>query len=159
MDKHFLEFWGKLFMNAARGQECFEEMTKWMGQGSHGFGEHTDLFRKCYGLDHLDTGASDYKTLWEKAAHDFEKSYKEWLSVFAFVPKEDYVTLTEKYETLKQKVSEQEETINHLRALLREKLFNPEEMAKGFEDLMQKQGDQFQQIVENMGQIFRKEPL
>ena len=68
MDKHFLEFWGKFFINAARGQECFEQMAKWMGQGFQGSGDHMDLFRKCYGLNHLDAGSPDYVALWEKAA-------------------------------------------------------------------------------------------
>ena len=118
-----------------------------------------DLFRKCYGLNHLDAGSPDYVALWEKAARDFKKSFKEWLTLFGFVPQETYVAMVEKYETLKEKVSEQEETINHLRALLREKLFDSEGITKGLQDLMERQGDQFQQIMKNMGQFFRKDPL
>lgn len=157
MDKHFLEFWGNFLINVAKGQKQMEDMAKWRGQGFKGFEDLSAMFQKFYGLNYLKEDTPDYTNAWKKATEDFEKSFKDYLSLFNLIPRQEYLALVEKYETLKQKAASQEETINHLRMLLGEKVFDPGGVIKGFQELMKKQGEQFQKLMESMGQPFQKE--
>lgn len=131
-------------------------MAKWINQGFKGFEDLSAMFQKFYGLNHLKADTPDYTNAWEKAAEDFQKSFKDYLSLFNLVPRHEYLALVKKYETLKQKMSSQEETINHLRMLLGEKVFDPGGVVKGFQELMKKQGEQFQKLMESIGQPFQK---
>ncbi|MDI7261290.1 MAG: hypothetical protein QME90_15410 [Thermodesulfobacteriota bacterium] len=156
MDKHFLEFWGNFLINVAKGQKQLEDISKWMMQGFKGFEDLTAMFQTFYSLDKLDKSSPDYLKMWKKAEEDFKKSFKDYLSLLGLVPKEEYLGLVEKYEALKQKVASQEETISHLRMLLGEKVFDPGGVVKGFQDLMQRQKDQFQKLMESIGESFQK---
>jgi hypothetical protein len=74
------------------------------------------------------------------------------------VPKDKHMALIKKYEELKEKVSAQEETINHLRLLLEEKKTESQkELVQGFQDLIEKQSKQFQKTMETFGSFFQKE--
>ena len=107
MDRHFLEFWGNFLINVAKGQKQMEDIAKWMQQGFEGFDELTGMFKKFYGLEHMEKDTPAYIETWKKASEDFIKSFKEYLCLMGVVPKE--------------KVVSQEETIKHLRMLLNEK--------------------------------------
>jgi hypothetical protein len=152
LSRNFLEFCGNFFLNAATGQRQIEEMAQWMGQGFAGFEGFTNLFRRCYGLDQINRDDPDSTALWEKAVHDFQASFKGWIGLVGAVPRQEYLALAERHEALKEKVARQEETILHLRRLCQEKLFDPGEMAKGFQDLVQDQSDRFLQFMQDLRQ-------
>ena len=157
MDRHFLEFWGNFLINAAKGQKQMEDVAKWMTQGLKGFEDLTAMFRKFYGLDRLSERAPDYAKTWEKAAKDFQKSFNDYLDLFGVVPKQEHLELTKKYETLKKKVADLEETIKHLRMLMGNKGADLGEIVKGYQDLVKKQADQFQRLMEGLGDSLGKE--
>jgi hypothetical protein len=158
MDSNFLEFWGNFLLNAARGQKHMEDMEKWMQQGFKGFDDMTTLFRKIYGLETHAEGSPDYQETWEKAQRDFKKSFNDYLSLLGVVPRDDYLNLISKYEDLKEKVASQEETIKHLRMLLSSiKGADYDKAAGQFDDLLQKQTEQFQNLMDNLGQMFTKD--
>lgn len=159
MDKKFLEFWGNYLINVAKGQKNLEDIAKWIHQGFKGFEEITAMFQNFYGLDQLDKDSPDYVKMWKRAGEDFQKSFKDYLSLFDLVPREEYLSLIEKYEALKVKATAQEETIKHLRILLGEKVFDPGEVVTGFQELMKKQSDQFQQLMEGISQSFQKKSV
>ena len=74
------------------------------------------------------------------------------------VPKNEHLELVKKYEELKEKVADQEETISHLRMLLEQrKAESQDELVQGFQDLIDKQSKQFQQTMETFGSLFKKE--
>jgi hypothetical protein len=74
------------------------------------------------------------------------------------VSKDEHLTLIKKCEELKEKVADQEETINHLRMLLeKSKAESQDELVQGFHDLIEKQSDQFQKTMETFGNLFKKE--
>ncbi len=98
-----------------------EDMSEWMKQGLRGFEDLTAMFRKSYGLDDMAEGTNAYLKSWEKAAEDFRKSFRDYLDLMGMVPKDEHLELVEKYEDLKKKVADQDETIRHLRMLLEEK--------------------------------------
>jgi hypothetical protein len=158
VDKHFLEFWGNVLINAAKEQKRMEDLSKWMQQGFKGFDEFTEMFKKFYGLEHMEKDTPAYMDVWEKASENFLNSFKDYLNLMGMVSKEEHLTLIKKYEKLKEKAAAQEETINHLKLLLEEKKTETqEELVQGFHDLIEKQSNQFQKTMETFGSLFKKE--
>jgi hypothetical protein len=151
MDRRFLEFWGNFLINAAKGQKKFEELSQWFSQDLKGFEDLTALFRKSYGLDELPENSADYEEAWQKAAENFQNSLRDYLSLMGVVPKDEHIKLVKKYEDLKRKVADQEETIKHLRMLLEEKGFGQGELVRSFQDLIITQTDQFQELMKALG--------
>ncbi len=153
MDRHFLEFWGNFLLLVAKGQKQLEDMGKW----SRGFfgGDLTALFGKSYGINHLDKDSPDYLKMWEKAHEDFRDSFREYLGLLGMVPREEYAELARKYEELKEKVAEKEETIKQLRMLLSEKGLDFGAVTSEFQKLMDKQSDQFQKLIQSLGEVFK----
>jgi len=154
MDSQFLELWGKSFLNAAKGQKALEDMTAWMRQGFTGFEEMTALFQKTYGLDQVAKESPDYFEMWKKAQGDFKNSLTDYLTLFGVVPRDEHLTLVKKYEELKEKVASQEETIKNFQMLLSQA--KTEEVAGQLENLVQKQAEQFQKVMESFGESFKK---
>ncbi len=56
----------------------------------------------------------------------FEKSFRESASLFGLVPQQEHLALAERSEGLERKIAVQEETIERLKGLLREKMLDPE---------------------------------
>ena len=158
MDRQFLEFWGNFMLNAAKSQKQLEDLTTWMKGGLTGFEELSSLFQKVYGLGKVEQESPDGVKTWAAAQENFTKSFREYLALLGVVPRDEHLALVRKYEELKEKVASQEETIKHLRMLLSQN--NQEEyqdMAGQFEDLVKKQGDQFQQLMESFTQSSKKD--
>jgi len=158
MDRHFLEFWGNFLINVAKGQKQMEDMSKWMQQGFEGFDELTGMFKKFYGLEHMEKDTPTYMETWKQASENFQKSFKDYLRLMGVVPKDEHLTLVKKYEELKEKVADQEETIKHLRMLLEEKKVETQgELVQGFQEIIEKQSEQFQETMETLRKFFKKD--
>ena len=158
MDRQFLEFWGNFMLNAAKSQKQLEDLTTWMKGGLKGFEELSSLFQKVYGEGKVEEETPEGAKTWAAAQENFTQSYREYLALLGVVPREEHLALVRKYEELKEKVASQEETIRHLRMLLSQN--NQEayrDMAGTFEGLVQKQGDQFQQLMESFTQSSKKD--
>jgi len=158
MDRHFLEFWGNFLINAAKGQKQLEDISKWMQQGFEGFDELTGMFKKFYGLEHMEKNTPAYMETWKKASENFQKSFKDYLRLMGVVSKDEHLTLVKKYEELKEKVAAQEETINNLRMLLEEKKVETQgELVQGFQEIIEKQSEQFQETMGTFSKFFKKD--
>ena len=158
MDRQFLEFWGNFLIRVAKGQKQLENMATWINQGFKDFDELSAMFRKFYGLEYMDKDAPDYSEVWKKASEDFQKSFKDYLLMMGIVPKDDHLVLVKKYEAIKETLAAREETIKHLRMLLAEKNVNAQgELAKGFQELIERQSEQFQEVIETFGRFYSKE--
>jgi hypothetical protein len=158
VDKHFLEFWGNFLINAAKGQKQFQDMSKWMQQGFEGFDELTAMFKKFYGLEQMEKDTPAYVETWRKASENFQKSFKDYFRLMGVVLKDEHLALVKKYEELKEKVAAQEETIKHLRMLLEEKKVETQgELVQGFQEIIEKQSEQFQETMETLGNFFKKD--
>ena len=158
MDPHFLEFWGNFLVNASKEQRRLKDLYKWMQQGFNGFDDLTEMFRKFYGLDHMEKDTPAYLETLKKASDNFLESFKDYLDLMGMVPKEEHLALVQKYEALKEKVADQEETIKNLQLLLEEKRAESQgELVQGFQDLIEKQSKQFQKTMETFGSFFKKE--
>jgi phage tail tape-measure protein len=158
MDKNFLEFWGNFLINAAKGQKQMEDMSKWMQQGFEGFDELTVMFKKFYGLEHMEKDTPTYMETWKKASENFQKSFKDYISLMGVVSKDEHLALVGKYEELKEKLAAQEETIKHLRMLLEEKKVETQgELVQGFQEIIEKQSEQFQETMDTLSRFFKKD--
>ncbi|NPU86481.1 MAG: hypothetical protein HPY65_18545 [Syntrophaceae bacterium] len=159
MDRSFYEFWGRYFLGLARGRQQFEDVTAWMRQGFQGSEGLTEVFRKAYGLDREEK--TDTADFWQKTQESFLASLREYLALFDVVPREDLAALQRENEELKKTVARLEETLRRQQDLLGEKGLDPAGMIEGFQDLMQKQADEFQKLIEAMGRQFdkKKQPL
>jgi tetratricopeptide (TPR) repeat protein len=155
MDRHFLEFWGHALLNTARGQKQLEELAKWLPRGFFNFQDFTTLFQKAYGLDQVEQDSPDYLKIWEQAEKTFLDSFHEYLNLLGAVPREEYAALAERYEKLKEKVVQQEDTIQHLKKLLEEKGMGFAVANLEFQELIKKQGDQFQELLKDFGEALK----
>jgi hypothetical protein len=152
MNRHFLEFWGKALLQAAKSQKQLEDLTKWLPRGFLGFQDFTQLFKTSYGLSEVAEDSPDYLALWKKAEGDFRDSFKDYLNLLGGVPRDEYAALARKYEELQEKVAEQAETIKQLRVLADEKGLGLEATTLEFQQLIQKQGEQFQRFLKGLGE-------
>ncbi|MBW2517404.1 MAG: hypothetical protein JRE88_11520 [Deltaproteobacteria bacterium] len=157
MDRQFLEFLGNFFLNAAKGQKQLEELARWMGGGFSGFDDLTRMFRKFYGMNGLPPASPDYARAWEKASENFRRSYREWLDLMSVIPKSEYQRLEKKCAALQEKVAAQDETIRQLQGLLGEKGLPYADAVDGFIKMMEQQGHQFQELMDSLGNAFKKE--
>jgi len=157
VDDKYLEFLGNLFLSAAKSQKQMEDLFKLSRQGFKGFEEMSTMFRKFYGLENIEKDTPEYIRSWRNAGEEFQKAFREYLTMVGVVPKEDYISLVEKYEQLKKKVAGQDETIRHLQTLLRDKNVDQGETVKVFQDLVTKQSEQFMEMMNAVGQYFQKE--
>ncbi|HSO72399.1 MAG TPA: hypothetical protein VLR91_07115 [Thermodesulfobacteriota bacterium] len=153
MNRHFLEFWGKALLRAAQSQKQLEDLAKWCQRGIFSFQDYTKIFKTSYGLDEVGEDSPDYFSIWNKAEENFQESFKEYLHIFGVVPREEYADLAREYEELKVKVAEQEETIKLLRLLLEEKGLGLAANSLEFQKLIAKQGDQFQKLIQGLGEV------
>jgi hypothetical protein len=152
MNRHFLEFWGKALLEAARSQKQLEDLVKWLPRGFLGFQDFTQLFKTSYGLNEVTEDSPDYLALWKKAEADFRESFKDYLNLLGGVPREEYAALARKYEELQAQVKEQAETIRYLRMLTDEKGMGLEATTLEFQRLIKKQGEQFQQFFQGLSE-------
>ncbi len=157
MNRHFLEFWGKALLEAAKSQKQLEDLSKWFQRGFLGFQGLTKLFKHSYGFDEVPEDSPDYFTVWKKAEDDFRNSFKDYLNLLGMVPREEYAALARKYVELKAKAADQEATIKHLRMLADEKGLGLEAMTLEFQELIKKQGEQFHKFLEGLGQSMKPE--
>jgi serine phosphatase RsbU (regulator of sigma subunit) len=146
MDPKFLEFWGNALLGAARGEKQLGDVTRWFSQGFKGAEELTRQFAGLYGL----TPGSDEKTPdsadWRQASDSFRQSFRQFLDMLEVVPRSEHQELVEKYEALREKSERQEQAIDRLEKLLAEKVTGSEAV-NGFQELMQEQSKQFQDLM------------
>lgn len=158
MDRRFLEFWGNLLINASKGQKQIEDLTQWINQGLKGFEDLNAMFRRFYMRNGPAEESPDYLRAWQNAARDFQETFQDYLNLMDVVPKGEHLKLVKKYEDLKKKAADQDETIKHLRMLLGAKGVDQEEALRGFQDLITKQTAQFQDLMKGFGQFPGKDP-
>ena len=152
MNRHFLEFWGKALLQAAKSQKQLEDLAKWVPRGFLGLQDYTQLFKTSYGLAEMEEDNPDFLAVWKKAETDFRDSFREYLCLMGGVPREEYAALVRKYEALQEKLTEQAETIKQLRRLTEEKGLGLEATTLEFQQLIKKQGEQFQQFLQGLGE-------
>jgi len=157
MDSRFLEYLGHFFLNAARSQHMLTQMQTWMGIAPSGNKALDDLFRKFYGLDPRPGEDADQTAAWQKAFDSFQASLSAWLELMAVVPRSEYEALEKKVHDLEEKLAAQENTIRRLRQVGVPDGDTPVAAVGAFTKLMEKQADEFQELMQNINEAFKPE--
>jgi len=170
MDEKFLEFWGNLLLNAARSKKQTDELMRWLKLGfpgitaspgstspGSGFEEMIAVFRKLYGLDKISKKNEDPQKVWAEALKDFQKSFQDYLAFSGVVSRKEHLALVKKYEKLKAKCNDQEETIRHLRMLLEDQKEAAANTSAPLQDIARNQGEMFQKMMADFGRYFSTE--
>lgn len=106
----------------------------------------------------MEQDSPDYLKIWKQAEKTFLDSFHEYLNLLGAVPREEYVALAERYEKLKEKVVQQEDTIKHLKMLLEEKGMGVAVANLEFQELIKRQGEQFQELLKGFGEVVKPDP-
>lgn len=155
MDKQFLEFWGNLLLSAAAGQRQVEEFARWMEKGMRGFAEMETMFRRAYGFS--GAGGNDAERL-KTARSTFEQAYRTYLDALGVVPKSDYQDLQKQCAQLQQKFQEQEAALRKLQLQLGQSQMAQGDVARGFQNLVQLQSDQFRELTDSFSRLLADRP-
>jgi len=157
MDKNFLEFWGNMMLNAAKGQKQMDEMSKWMEKGMSSMKEMNEMFFKFYGIQpsksETKDQASGFEAIQKNAFSKFTSSFEDYLQFFDAVPKKKYMELVKKYEDLKQQLKDQEESIQHLRMMMEETDDGKNDVVKKFNKVISMQASQFKKLMDDFGSM------
>lgn len=170
-DEKFLEFWGNFLLSAARGKKQAEDVGTWTRQyfksmnqivatsqkGFSDLSEFSVMFRKFYGLDQIPEQSPEYESRMKTSASDFQKSLNDYLGMMGMVSKAEHLALVRKYEKLKEKCADQEETVRHLRMLLDTKGTAQGEAVRTLQDIMKDQTELFRNMMTGVGQQTGKE--
>jgi uncharacterized coiled-coil protein SlyX len=157
MDSNFFELWGQSFLNIAKGQRQMDEFNRWLSGGLDGSDSLSGLFRRIYGLESVEKGGDEYLKLYEKAVQSLQQSFRDYLRLFDVTPREEHESLMKECEALKQKVSEQEQTIGDLRKILGDKGLESAASVRDLQNVLKKQTDQFQEMMKTVGQAFQQQ--
>jgi len=157
MDRQFLEFWGNVLLNAAKGQEQVESLNRLAREGFKTFEQQMELFEKFCSLNKKPEPTTPHTEIWTKAVSDFIKSYQEFLGLMGMVPREDYEALIREHEALKKTAAELEEALRRQKKRTGGKDMDPAVVVKGFEGLMKKQAEQFQTLMASYGKLYEAE--
>lgn len=153
MDRQFLEFWGNVFLAAAKGQKQLEGLAPWMKGMDVGSDDWVSLFQNIYGLDAYSAGS----TAWDQAKKQFQSSLKEWLTLLDVVPRSELEAIKKKNLTLEKKLANLKDTIQNLQQLLSEKGIPSSKAMLDFSRLMEKQSNQFQELMDGVSRAFKIE--
>lgn len=170
MDEKFLEFWGNLLLNAAKSKQQTETLMRWLRMGLPGmssppsskkstsaFDDMVAIFQKFYGLEDLSEKNQDPQKTWTDALGEFQKSFQDSLAFYGVVPKKEHLALVDKYEKLKARCIDQEETIRHLRMLLADRKEEESDTTTQLQDIVRNQGELFQKMMTDFSQYFGSE--
>jgi len=158
MDKQFLEFWGNLLLQAAKGQAQMENIGKWITQGTGGGQTLEDQFRRAYHLDSKETSATDHPDAFQQAADRFKEAYEDYLSLLDVVPRTRFRELESKNASLQEEVTRLQKEIDRLRGALHGSGEQSQEVIADFQLLLQKQQREFQDLAQQFKTLWREQP-
>ena len=150
MNKDFLEFWGNFLLQAAKGQRQLEEAMKWVQLGTESIEAQRDFWNSFGAAKKEIENKPDTVEMWGKSLEDFRKSYREFVKLFGMVPMDQYQVLLKKNEALEKKLAEQKKRPPKVRSAGKDALDAQREIEKGLQELIQKQGEQFKELMESI---------
>ncbi len=157
MDYRLLEFWGRLFLQAARNQKYLEDLLAWQEKSIPLLAQYCPWFFSSASAPEPEAADSDSSKQWEDMTGNLQAAYHDYLQLWGLVPQQQYADLVKECDALKDKVAAQEETIQVLRQLLEEKGLGLAATALEFQKLVEKQGEQFQKFLKGLGEAVRIE--
>jgi hypothetical protein len=144
MDKKYLEFWGNIFLDAARNQQMLEDLAQWSKAGFAMMETQMATFRKYSGFGRTDEPDAGVKSC-QDLFLEFKKSYKDLMTLMGVVPKEDYDEVVSKYEALKREIAEKKSGAFETAGV---PAYDQDAVFRGIQDLIRTQTEQFQHLLQ-----------
>jgi len=157
MDKQFLEFWGNVMLQAAKGQAQVENISKWLAQGAGGVQNLTDQFKRAYNIDATETPSTDQHTAWQQATDRFNKAYEDYLALLSVVPQARYRELESKNEALQKEVTRLQQEIARLRGAPEGAGGPADETIADFHALLEKQQRDFEDLTRQFKRFWNEQ--
>ena len=155
MDKQFLEFWGNLLLQAAKGQAQVENFSKWLSRSGSSVQTLTDLFKRAYGLDADRAFDPGQNPDLQKAFDRFKKAHEDYLAMLNVVPLERFRELEAQNEILQQEVTRLKADLKRMRGGSTDAdKRQSEEVMTEFQDLLLKQQREFQSLTRQMSRFW-----
>ena len=157
MDAKMLEFWGNVFLSAARNQKKIDDLNRIFQQNK---GDDAKVSGAVF--DNLNrpwaegVNSAQIINLAGKAADTYKESIKAFLSVFDFVPKEEYLKLVKENEELKDKILDQEKIMAELNDFPGKKNSKRRGAKNDFTKLLEEQTKQFQKVMTQLNLYYSK---
>jgi hypothetical protein len=153
MDLQFLKFWGEALRQSTTMQTMGDEISRWMKGDIKETDELYAFFRKQYGLDQGKDMFKDYENQLKDLAGNFQKSFKELLTMLGVVPKSEYDQLHQQYDELKKKVLDLEKTLKDLGKRFNGNVSGKTGDAGVIDEMIKAQTDQFQKLMNTFADI------
>jgi len=157
MDKNILEFWGQALLNAARSQQQLEDINKLIGSNAGADNPFWQQFFKAFGwrkAQQMDTSnAGDLSLIMSDVYKEFVKSY---LTLFNYIPREEYLKLAKENEELKTKIAELENSIAGYKNSSVKNNFDQEQVVDNLTKIMKNQAQHFQDLMKQLNQHYKK---
>lgn len=171
MNSQLLEFWGNSLMNMGRGQRQLDSVNQWINHSLSGFDKLTNsMFHTLNRINESFSDPPEYMKMWNKSAEEAGKSVQNLLNISSPVgiPEESHQALVNKYEALKKKCEDQEETIKQLKKMMQSEknlgqfldkfsdhVSDQGSVVKNFQNLIEQQNDQFQKLISLSDKFFK----
>lgn len=156
MDANFLELFGQMLIQAAKGQRQMDQFSNWMQQGfnSTDMSKLSDYFQRIYGLSGISKESEQYTQLFQKAQADFLTAYGEFTGLLGLVPEKKYEALQQEHNALVEKCHAQEKMIAKLTKKFKTGDDPAADLTDQLTDLIEQQKSEFAKTVKSLGKLF-----
>lgn len=156
MDANFLEFFGQMLIQTAKGQRQMDQFGQWMRQGfsATNMPEFNDYFQRIYGLTDISKESDQYTQLFQKAQVDFLTAFGQFIGLMGLVPEKKYNELEGEYQALEKKYLAQEKKMTQLKAKLGKSNIPGDDLTNQLTDLIKQQKNEFSSTLKSLSSIF-----
>jgi hypothetical protein len=157
MENRYADFYDD-FLSGMNYQKQLACLTQWFNLGLEGLkGGFTVPLQNMYGLAQTDEGEIDYLRMWNKAQEEIKNSFRDYLNLLGFTPRDESVAIAKRCEELEKMVASQDEISKQMQRMLGEvKETHRLEMRSQFVDLLEKQSEQHHQLMNSLTELFRE---
>lgn len=157
MDKNILEFLGRALLNAAQSQQQLEDMNKIVGQTIGADNPFMKTFLKAFGWQNQEkTNGEDIVEFTKKSSEVYNEFFKNYLTMFDVVPKEEYLSLKKENDDLKVKIALLENNTKTDNKIRDKDNYAPEQIIDNLTVIMKNQTQQFQELMKQLNQSYKK---
>ncbi|MBF0411486.1 MAG: hypothetical protein HQK70_02100 [Desulfamplus sp.] len=170
LDRKFLEFWGNMFLNIAKGQEHIEQISSVMNMDSitnmdfMNFKEMARMFRQSYGLPLDESGKKESEkpnlnvdgteTLkLNESLEAFQSSFTKYVTIWGWIPKKTHDELKQSYESLQQEYNILKKDYDNLK----QKSDIQEEIISQLRDILNAKGMGSVELFQHIQNLTRKQ--
>lgn len=157
MNKEILEFWGNVLIQAARNQRMLEDIAKWVHSGYEIMNVQNDFWTALREKGRISERGAVDAAMRDRDSEEYRKAYREFLKIFGMVSMEDYQEVLRKNEALEKRLEESRRTIQKTPMTGKGVIGMQREMEKGLQELVDKQSEQFKELMESIREFYSRD--